>query len=129
MAQVQRPISPHLQIYKRQISSVMSILHRITGVALGVGTLLFAWWIVAVASGPQAYADVQAFIGSILGRLILLGFTWALCYHLLNGLRHLAWDTGRGFDLPTMHRTGWTVVIGSFVLTLLVWVIGYYVRG
>ena len=129
MANVERTISTHLQIYWPQISSVLSILHRITGGVLGIGSLLLAWWLLALATGPEAYDQVQGFIASILGRLILLGFTWALFYHLCNGVRHLAWDTGWGFDLPTMHKTGWAAVILSAVLTILAWIIGYSVRG
>jgi len=129
MANVQRPTSPHLQIYKWQISSVLSILHRATGAALGAGSLLLAWWLIATASGPGAFAIVQGFIASILGRLILLGFSWALFYHLCNGIRHLAWDAGYGFDLPTADRTGWTVVVSSIVLTLLAWIAGYALRA
>lgn len=129
MAQVERPLSPHLQIYKPQISSVLSILHRITGVALAVGSLLFAWWLVALASGPEAYGQVQDFIGSVVGRVILLGFTWALFYHLCNGIRHLVWDTVHGFEIPTMTKSGWTVVVASVVLTVAAWIIGYMVRG
>jgi succinate dehydrogenase / fumarate reductase cytochrome b subunit len=129
MANVERPISPHLQIYKWQITSVLSILHRITGAALGIGALLLAWWLLAAASGPHAFAVAQGFIASWLGRLILLGFSWALFFHLCNGIRHLAWDAGYGFDLPTVERTGWLVVIGSAALTLLAWFIGYGLRG
>jgi len=129
MANVKRPISPHLQIYRPQISSVLSILHRLTGAALGIGSLLLAWWLLALATGPEAFASVQYFLGSIIGRLLLLGFTWALFYHLCNGIRHLAWDTGWGFDLPTMEKTGWAVVVASFALTLVAWIIGYSVRG
>ncbi|MCW5751250.1 MAG: succinate dehydrogenase, cytochrome b556 subunit [Alphaproteobacteria bacterium] len=128
MAHIERPISPHLQIYKPQISSVLSILHRITGAALGFGLLLFAWWLIAAASGPEAFARASGFIGSVLGRLILFGFTWALFYHFCNGIRHLFWDMGKGFELPVMHRTGWAVVAGSAVLTILVWVLAYALR-
>ncbi|HUN50725.1 MAG TPA: succinate dehydrogenase, cytochrome b556 subunit [Candidatus Sulfotelmatobacter sp.] len=129
MANVERPISPHLQIYKLQISSVLSGLHRITGAALGIGSLLLAWWLIAAASGPQAFAVVQGFIASIIGRLILLGFSWALFYHLCNGIRHLAWDAGYGFDLPTVDRSGWAVVIASVLLTVIAWLAGYSMRG
>jgi succinate dehydrogenase / fumarate reductase cytochrome b subunit len=125
MANVERPLSPHLQIYRPQITSVLSILHRLTGVALGVGTLLFAWWLVAAAAGPEAYALAQGFLGSIVGRILLLGFTWALFYHLCNGIRHLAWDLGLGFDLATVSRSGWAVVIASAALTLLAFVLAY----
>jgi succinate dehydrogenase / fumarate reductase cytochrome b subunit len=128
MASAERPLSPHLQIYKPQISSVLSILHRITGAALGIGLLLLAWWLIAAASGPAAFDTVQGFMGSWLGRLILFGFTWALSYHLLNGIRHLGWDMLWGLDLPTMQKTGWAVVIGSAVLTILIWIVAYAVK-
>ena len=121
---VQRPLSPHLQIYKPQITSFMSIMHRVTGCALGVGTLLFAWWLVAAASGPAAYAQVHGFMGSILGRLILLGFTFALFYHLCNGIRHLFWDAGYGFELKDAYRSGWIVVAVSLVATAVSWMAG-----
>ena len=126
---VQRPLSPHLQIYKPQITSFMSIMHRVTGCALGVGTLLFAWWLVAAASGPAAYAQVHGFMGSILGRLILLGFTFALFYHLCNGIRHLFWDAGKGFELTTVTKTGYTVFAAAGLLTLLSWILAYAMRG
>jgi succinate dehydrogenase / fumarate reductase cytochrome b subunit len=129
MANVERPISPHLQIYKLQISSVLSGLHRLTGAALGIGSLLLAWWLIAAASGPQAFAVVQGFIASIIGRLILLGFSWALFYHLCNGIRHLVWDAGHGFDLPTVDKSGWTVVVASVLLTVIAWLVGYSMRG
>jgi succinate dehydrogenase / fumarate reductase cytochrome b subunit len=129
MASAERPLSPHLQIYKPQISSVLSILHRATGMVLAIGLLLLAWWLIAAASGPDAFATVQDFIGSWFGRLILFGFTWALFYHLLNGIRHLGWDLLIGLDVPTMTKTGWAVVIGSVVLTILTWIVAYAVRG
>jgi len=121
---VRRPLSPHLQIYRPQISSVVSISHRLTGIALGAGTLLLTWWLVAAASGEAAFADVQAFIGSPFGILILFGWTFALYFHLANGIRHLGWDAGFGFELPTMHRTGLAVVIAAGALTLLTWIVG-----
>ncbi|GIK97419.1 MAG: succinate dehydrogenase, cytochrome b556 subunit [Alphaproteobacteria bacterium] len=124
-----RPLSPHLQIYRPQITSVLSILHRFTGVALAVGTLLLVWWLVAAAAGPDAFATAQGFVGSILGRLLLLGWSWALFYHLCNGIRHLAWDIGWGFDLKSVYATGWTVVAASFLLTIVAWVAGYAVLG
>ncbi len=123
MAQVERPISPHLQIYKPQITSVMSALHRLTGIALGVGTLLLTWWLIALAAGPDSFEVVQDFIGSVLGIIILIGFSWALFYHLCNGIRHLFWDLGRGFELSQVSASGWTVVIGSVVLTVLAWIL------
>jgi succinate dehydrogenase / fumarate reductase cytochrome b subunit len=124
-----RPLSPHLQIYKPQITSVLSILHRITGIALAVGTLALAWWLIAAAAGPDSFATAQAAAGSWLGRLLLFGWTFALFYHLANGIRHLCWDAGYGFDLPTVTASGWTVVAAAIVLTLGAWVFGYAAMG
>ncbi len=125
----QRPTSPHLGIYRWTITMASSIIHRMTGVALGVGTLLLTWWLLAAATGPDEFDMVQGFLCSWFGRLILFGFTWALFYHLLNGIRHLAWDTGWGFELKTATATGWLVVVLSVLLTLLAWVLGYHVYG
>lgn len=124
-----RPLSPHLQIYRPQLTSVLSILHRLTGIALVAGTLLLVWWLVAVAAGPAAFETVQGFIGSWFGRALLLGWSYALFYHLANGIRHLAWDAGWGFELKTVYLTGWTVIWASVVLTLLTWILGYSMRG
>jgi succinate dehydrogenase / fumarate reductase, cytochrome b subunit len=129
MANVSRPRSPHLQVYRWTITMASSIIHRSTGAALGVGTVWLAWWLIAAASGGEAFDIAQAFSGSILGRILLLGFTWALMFHLLNGIRHLFWDIGRGFEVKTATMTGWLVVAGSFVLTLGAWVLGYSVMG
>ena len=125
MSTQNRPLSPHLQVYRPQLTSMLSITHRATGVALAVGTLLLVWWLVAAASGPEAYATVQGFIGSIVGRLLLFGWTWALFYHLGNGIRHLFWDAGYGFELKTAYSSGWLVLLASFVLTLGAWAWGY----
>jgi len=124
MATDNRPLSPHLQIYRPEITSVLSILHRLTGVALTVGTLLLAWWLIAAGAGPEAFATAQGWIGSFLGILLMLGWTWALFYHLCNGIRHLAWDAGWGFELETATNTGWAVVGASAVLTVLAWILG-----
>lgn len=129
MAQSDRPLSPHLQVYRPQLTSILSISHRAAGVALAVGTLLLVWWLVAAASGPAAYASVQGFIGSWFGRLILFGWTVSLFYHLCNGIRHLAWDAGWGFDLKTAYATGYAVLIGTGALTLLAWILGYSMMG
>ena len=129
MAQPDRPLSPHLQVYRWQITMTLSILHRITGVALGIGTLLMAYWLIAIAAGPEAFATAQDLVGSIVGRIVLLGFTFALAFHFSNGIRHLFWDTGKGFELSTVHTSGWIVVIASVVLTLGTWILGYAVRG
>jgi succinate dehydrogenase / fumarate reductase, cytochrome b subunit len=120
----QRPLSPHLQIYRPQLTSVLSISHRFTGLALCVGTLLLVWWLVALASGPEAFAVAQGFIGSWLGRLMLLGWTFSLFYHLANGIRHLSWDAGYGFSIKSVNATGWVVVAASTSLTILTWVVG-----
>ena len=125
MADVQRPLSPHLQVYRWQITNTLSILHRLTGVGLGIGTLALTWWLVAAAAGPEYYAMVVGWLTSWLGRLVMLGFTWALFYHLCNGIRHLFWDAGRGFELDTVNRTGWAVVVLSVVLTLVAWIAAY----
>ena len=129
MAQPDRPLSPHLQVYRWQITNSLSILHRLTGVALGLGTLLMAYWLIAVAAGPEAFATAQDLVGSIIGRIVLLGFTFALAFHFSNGIRHLFWDTGKGFELSTVHTSGWIVLIASVVLTLATWILGYAVRG
>ena len=124
-----RPLSPHLQVYKPQLTSMLSILHRLTGVALAAGTLLLVWWLVAAAAGPEAFGTVQAFVGSWLGRLLLLGWTFALLYHLCNGVRHLVWDVGWGFELTQVYASGWIVVGASVGLTIIVWILGYAARG
>jgi succinate dehydrogenase / fumarate reductase cytochrome b subunit len=124
---VNRPLSPHLQVYKPQISSALSIFHRITGCALGAGTLLLTLWLVSAATGEGAFSVVQAILASWIGILVLIGFTAALFYHFCNGIRHLAWDAGKGYDLPTMHRTGMLVLAATAVLTVGFWVIGFLV--
>ncbi|MEQ1612015.1 MAG: succinate dehydrogenase, cytochrome b556 subunit [Hyphomicrobiaceae bacterium] len=126
---VARPLSPHLQIYAKPINMVMSILHRITGVALYFGTLLLAWWLIAAATSPAYFNFVNGLFGTLLGRLVLFGYTWALLHHMLGGIRHLIWDTGRGFDLKTVDRLGWGTIIGSVVLTILVWIAAIGSRG
>lgn len=120
-----RPLSPHLQVYKWEWTMLYSILHRMSGVALAVGTVLLVWWLVALATGPEAFDLMQGFIGSIVGRLMLFGWTWALFYHLANGVRHLFWDMGKGFDLDVARASGHTVLVSSVVLTLVSWAAGY----
>jgi succinate dehydrogenase / fumarate reductase, cytochrome b subunit len=124
MATKARPLSPHLQVYRPQITSVMSISHRITGVALAAGTLLLVCWIGAAASGAEGYATVQGFIASWFGKVILFGWSFCLFYHLANGIRHLFWDAGKGFEIETMEMTGKLVIAASVVLTILAWAIG-----
>lgn len=115
----QRPLSPHLTIYRPQLTSISSIFTRITGNALLLGALMVVWWFLAAASGPDYFAFADAVITSTLGDLVMLGSLWALWYHALAGVRHLIWDTGRGMDLDSATKLGWAVVIGSFVLTIL----------
>ena len=124
-----RPISPHLQVYKPQLTSVLSILHRITGVALAVGTILLVYWLIAAASGPVAFASAEALIGSWIGRILLFGWTFTLYFHLSNGIRHLFWDAGFGFELKTVYASGWTVVALAAVLTLASFVAGFALAG
>lgn len=119
-----RPLSPHLSIYKPIPTMVMSIAHRITGVALYIGTAFFVWWILAAASGPDAFATASAFFGSWIGRLILFGYTWVLMHHLVGGLRHFVWDTGQGMDKDFSTKMAYGSVIVSVALTLIIWVIG-----
>ena len=119
----QRPLSPHLQIYKPSITMVMSILHRITGAALYFGTLLLVVFLVALASGKTSFATVQAIYGSIFGKLVLFGYSWALFQHMLGGLRHLVWDTGAALDRDIRLKLGWATGIGGLVLTILAWLI------
>lgn len=121
----ERPLSPHLQVYRWQITMTMSILHRATGVALGVGGILFAWWLVAAALGGEAYADFTDVMRSPLGLVALFGFSFCFVYHLFNGLRHLLWDVGYGYDIPTFYKTGWTVVVLTAVTTLGLWWAGW----
>ncbi len=124
-----RPLSPHLQIYTPMLTMVLSIMHRLTGVALYLGTLVLCWWLIAAATGPEYFAYVQDFMGGYLGRLILFGYTWALLHHMFGGLRHLFWDTGRGFDLPTAELTARWAIIASVVTTLVIWGAGYWMMG
>ncbi len=124
---VRRPLSPHLQIYRPQIGTTLSILHRATGIALASGTLLLTAWLVAAATSDGAFGAVQWFASSVIGFILLIGWTVALCYHFLAGIRHLAWDSGWGFDLPTMSRTGYAVLIGTAVLFVVIWVLGLLV--
>ena len=124
-----RPLSPHLQIYRWPVTMLTSIVHRVTGVGLGAGALVVAWWLIAAAAGPAAYATFASAAGSWFGQLVLFGFTWALVYHLLNGVRHLFWDMGLGFDVKTATRTGQFVFAMSVILTLAVWVLAYAAMG
>lgn len=119
-----RPRSPDVQIYKPQLTSVLSIVHRGTGVALSAGSLFFVAWLVTVAHGGDAYVALDHFLRSWIGIVLLAGWTFALFYHLCNGIRHLAWDMDFGFDLRNIYLSGWTVVAASVVLTMATWIIG-----
>ncbi|WP_339643740.1 succinate dehydrogenase, cytochrome b556 subunit [Jannaschia helgolandensis] len=114
-----RPLSPHLQIYRPQMTSISSILMRISGNALIVAALMITWWFVAAAAGPDAFATADAFVTSWFGKLVFLGSIWAIWYHLLGGIRHLIWDTGRALDVATAEMMGWGMVGGSILLTLI----------
>lgn len=118
-----RPLSPHLQVYRMSISMLMSGLHRITGAALYLGTLLLAWWLVALAQGPKYFSFVNDIFGSWVGRIVLFGYTWALMHHMLGGIRHFIWDTGRGFDLKTVSLLSWMTILGSLISTVVIWFI------
>ncbi len=122
-APAQRPLSPHLQIYRPMLSMMMSIAHRITGMALYAGTLLLAWWLLAAAAGQNAYNTFQAFAGSWIGQLILFGFTWAMIHHMLGGIRHFIWDLGYGFGPEEREWLVRATLIGSIGLTVLLWVV------
>ena len=124
-----RPLSPHIQVYKLTLTYLMSGFHRVTGAVLYFGILLIAWWLVAAAAGPNAYANFEWFIGSWFGQLVLFGYTWALLHHMLGGIRHLIWDTLHGFEPAEREMMALATIVGSILLTLLVWVIGYLAMG
>ncbi|NRG16505.1 succinate dehydrogenase, cytochrome b556 subunit [Rhizobiales bacterium] len=123
-----RPLSPHIQIFKPILTMVMSIVHRITGAALYFGTVLVAWWLIAAAAGPAYFDFVNEIYGSFLGRLILFGFTWALVHHMLGGIRHFIWDMGYGFGPQAREWLVRANLAGSVAITILLWIIGYAVR-
>jgi succinate dehydrogenase / fumarate reductase cytochrome b subunit len=129
MIRENRPLSPDLQIYRPQLTSVLSITHRLTGIALSIGSPLLVCWLIAAAAGPSAYATLHGFLASWLGLLLLLGWTFSFFFHLCNGIRHLFWDAGYGFDLQTIYASGWAVVAISIVLTLAAWIISFAMKG
>jgi succinate dehydrogenase / fumarate reductase cytochrome b subunit len=126
---IERPLSPHLTIYRPQINMVMSIVHRITGAANYVGTLLIAAWLVSAATGPEAYATVNALFGHPIGKLILFGYSWSVIHHMLGGIRHLIWDTGRGLQIGAVNALCWLTILGSLALTAALWGAGIAARG
>jgi succinate dehydrogenase / fumarate reductase, cytochrome b subunit len=125
MIRDRRPLSPELQIYRPQLTSVLSITHRITGVALALGSLLLVGWLASAAAGPSSYTNLHAALGFTWGRMLLLGWTFCLFFHLCNGIRHLFWDAGYGFELKAIYASGWTVVGTSLGLTLATWILSY----
>lgn len=129
MADRERPLSPHLWIYHWHVTMALSIIHRLTGLALGAGIVMLTWWLIAAASGPVAFESADAFLGGFIGRLILFGFTLSVVIHFLNGVRHLFWDLGLGLEKATATASGWLVVVSSIVLTLLIWIAGYGLMG
>lgn len=126
-AKRQRPLSPHLQVYRLPLPALTSIAHRITGVGLTVGTLLLVWWLVAAAAGPEAYATASGFIASPIGLLLMFGWTAALWYHLLNGLRHLIWDGAKMLTLEQSYSSAKLVIGGAVLATVVTWVVAFAV--
>jgi succinate dehydrogenase / fumarate reductase cytochrome b subunit len=129
MSSADRPVSPHLQIYKLQLTSVLSIVHRFTGLGLAAGAAVLVAWLIAAAHGAAAFDAAQSIAGAWYGRLLLFLWAFALFYHLCNGIRHLAWDAGLGFDLKTTYLSGWTAVVAAIVLTLVCFIAGYWYMG
>mgnify|MGYP001047288404 CR=1 FL=1 len=121
---VRRPMSPHLQVWRWTPAMAVSIMHRVTGVGLAIGTLLMTWWLVAAATSEQAFANVQWFLGSVLGIFVLFCWTLALMLHFFSGLRHLAWDAGWGFENRAYRTTSWFVIGAGIVTALLIWIVG-----
>ena len=125
MSTTGRPLSPHIQIYKPQITSVLSILHRVTGGFLCLGAVVFAWWVITLSLGPEPFAVVRSALGSWLGRLLLFAWTFSFFFHLCNGIRHLFWDAGIGFELRTAHASGKAVVAASIAMTIAAFGLAY----
>jgi succinate dehydrogenase / fumarate reductase cytochrome b subunit len=123
----QRPLSPHLQIYKPQLTSLLSIIHRATGVALSIGSVILVSWVVALSLGETTYSSYSMIINNWFGKLVLFGFTFGLFYHLSNGIRHLFWDAGYGYDLKVAYTSGTLVIISSLTLTIVTWFIVLFV--
>jgi succinate dehydrogenase / fumarate reductase cytochrome b subunit len=115
-----RPTSPHLSIYRWQIGNTLSILHRLTGAVLALGLVALSYWFVSLAGGPDSYAAAARLFASPFGLAVLLGWTFSFLFHLLNGVRHLFWDAGKGFERTQRHLSGWFAVLGAIALTLCV---------
>ena len=125
----ERPLSPHIQIYRLTMTMMMSIAHRISGAMLYFGTFLLAWWLIAAASNENYFNHVNSLFSTNIGRFILLGYTWALIHHMLGGMRHLLWDTGSGFGKKSLEILAHGTFFGSIALTVLIWFVGYWARG
>jgi len=125
----ERPLSPHLGIYRFSITMAMSIVHRITGAALYFGTLLLVWWLLAAATSTKQFDLVSAFFASWFGKIVLFGYTWALLHHMLGGIRHLIWDTVHGLEPGEREFLAWATIVGSVVLTIAIWALGYALKG
>ncbi len=125
---IDRPLSPFMT-YRWTLTMAMSIVHRITGIALYVGTLLLAWWLIATASGPGAYANIQGFTSSWIGRVVVFGYTWALMHHMFSGIRHFIWDLGYGFKATERESLTWAALIAGITATVLIWIVAYAVGG
>ena len=126
---VERPLSPHIQVYRWTLTMAMSIAHRATGIALYFGTILLAWWLISASNGPNRYAEVQWFMSTFIGRLVLFGYTWALLHHMLGGIRHLIWDLGYAFGPNEREWLTRATAFGAAVLTLMLWIVGYLGMG
>ena len=129
LAKRPRPLSPNVQIYRPQLTSVLSVLNRITGVVLSLGAVALVVWLLAAAAGPEAFSVVQGAIATWAGQIVLFGFTFAFFLHLCGGIRHLVWDTVHGFELRSIYISGWVVVMASVVFTLAAWVISLLIAG
>jgi succinate dehydrogenase / fumarate reductase, cytochrome b subunit len=125
MKKIERPLSPHLQVYTPLINMVMSIVHRITGSLLYFGTAILMAWLLCIASGEAVYNTFQAISNSFIGKIVIISYTWALIHHMLGGIRHLIWDTGSGFEIDNINRLSWGTLIGSVLLTIIFWILNY----
>lgn len=126
MPNTERPLSPHLQVYRPQLTSMLSILHRITGVGLALGAGMLTWWLFAAVIGGTCWEMFESFRASIIGQVMLFGWLFSYVYHFFNGIRHLKWDTGHGLTIQSVYRSGWVVIIGSVIVTLFIWFLGAY---
>lgn len=130
MAVHKRPLSPHLQVYKMPLTAgIMSITHRLTGVALAAGTVVLTYWLLSIGFGEETYKEAQSILGSFIGLILLFGWTLALFYHLFNGIRHLFWDAGHGLDIKSAHASGMLVLATAGTVTVLVWIVAFILKG